>query len=55
MNAEGQLRYTLSAQLGFTQLEDTNPRSLVGKTVIIDPNGIVVTHPNPELVGLFGG
>ncbi|MEO0430432.1 MAG: sensor histidine kinase [Cyanobacteria bacterium J06656_5] len=49
---EGQLRYTLSAQLGFTQLEDTNPRSLVGKTVIIDPNGIVVTHPNPKLVGL---
>ncbi|MEL6231740.1 MAG: sensor histidine kinase [Cyanobacteria bacterium J06627_3] len=49
---DGQLRYTLSAQLGFTQLEDTNPRSLVGKTVIIDPNGIVVTHPNPELVGL---
>ncbi|ESA32842.1 integral membrane sensor signal transduction histidine kinase [Leptolyngbya sp. Heron Island J] len=49
---EGELRYTLSAQLGFTQLEDTNPRSLVGKTVIIDPNGIVVTHPNPELVGL---
>ncbi|MEM7066715.1 MAG: sensor histidine kinase [Cyanobacteria bacterium P01_B01_bin.77] len=48
----GNLRYTLSAQLGFTQLEDTNPRSLVGKTVIIDPNGIVVTHPNPELVGL---
>lgn len=48
----GKLRYTLSAQLGFTQLEDTNPRSLVGKTVIIDPNGIVVTHPNPELVGL---
>ena len=51
-NPEGQLRYTLSAQLGFTQLEDTNPRSLVGKTVIIDPNGIVVTHPNPELIGL---
>ncbi|MEM9264579.1 MAG: sensor histidine kinase [Cyanobacteria bacterium P01_F01_bin.13] len=49
---EGQLRYTLSAQLGFTQLEDTNPRSLVGKTVIIDPNGIVVTHPNPDLVGV---
>ncbi len=49
---EGKLRYTLSAQLGFTQLEDTNPRSLVGKTVIIDPNGIVVTHPNPKLVGL---
>ncbi|NEQ52451.1 MAG: sensor histidine kinase [Leptolyngbya sp. SIO3F4] len=49
---EGKLRYTLSAQLGFTQLEDTNPRSLVGKTVIIDPNGIVVTHPNPELIGL---
>ncbi|MEM9976486.1 MAG: sensor histidine kinase [Cyanobacteria bacterium P01_D01_bin.2] len=51
-DAEGQLRYTLSAQLGFTQLEDTNPRSLVGKTVIIDPNGIVVTHPNTELIGL---
>ncbi|MEM9485223.1 MAG: sensor histidine kinase [Cyanobacteria bacterium P01_F01_bin.116] len=51
-NPDGSLRYTLSAQLGFTQLEDTNPRSLVGKTVIIDPNGIVVTHPNPELVGL---
>ena len=50
--SDGTLRYTLSAQLGFTQLEDTNPRSLVGKTVIIDPNGIVVTHPNPELVGL---
>ncbi|MEO0867044.1 MAG: ATP-binding protein [Cyanobacteria bacterium J06642_11] len=48
---EGELRYTLSAQLGFTQLEDTNPRSLVGKTVIIDPNGIVVTHPNAELIG----
>lgn len=51
-NSEGELRYTLTVQLGFTQLEDTNPRSLVGKTVIIDPNGIVVTHPNSELVGL---
>ncbi|MEM6255590.1 MAG: sensor histidine kinase [Cyanobacteria bacterium P01_D01_bin.156] len=48
---DGTLRYTLSAQLGFTQLEDTNPRSLVGNTVIIDPNGIVVTHPNSELIG----
>ncbi|MEM9905191.1 MAG: sensor histidine kinase [Cyanobacteria bacterium P01_D01_bin.44] len=46
-----QLRYTLTARVGFSQLEDTNPRSLVGNTVVIDSQGTIVVHPDPDLIG----
>lgn len=47
-----QLRYTLVARESFKQLEDTNPRSLVGSTLLVNPNGIVTVHPDPDKVGL---
>ncbi|MEO1400505.1 MAG: sensor histidine kinase [Cyanobacteria bacterium J06635_1] len=46
-----QLRYTLTARVGFSQVEDTNPRSLVGNTVVIDSQGTIVVHPDPEVIG----
>ncbi|MEM8810147.1 MAG: sensor histidine kinase, partial [Cyanobacteria bacterium P01_G01_bin.38] len=46
-----QLRYTLTARVGFSQLEDTNPRSLVGNTVVIDSQGTIVVHPDPDVIG----
>jgi signal transduction histidine kinase len=50
-NAAGNLRYTLAMKAGLSQLEDTNPRSLVGNTVIIDAKGKIVVHPDPQQVG----
>ncbi|MEM9161449.1 MAG: sensor histidine kinase [Cyanobacteria bacterium P01_F01_bin.4] len=46
-----QLRYTLTARVGFSQVEDTNPRSLVGNTVVIDSKGTIVVHPDPNVIG----
>ncbi|MEO0458999.1 MAG: sensor histidine kinase [Cyanobacteria bacterium P01_A01_bin.114] len=46
-----QLRYTLTARIGFSQVEDTNPRSLVGNTVVIDGKGTIVVHPDPDQLG----
>ena len=47
----GKLRYTLSIRAVLVQLENTGPRSLVGDTVIIDQNGVIMTHPDPKQVG----
>ena len=47
----GQLRYTLSIRAVLAQLENTGPRSLVGDTVIIDQDGVILTHPDAEQVG----
>jgi len=49
--ADGTLRYTLSLRAQLPQLENTSARSLVGDTVIIDDNGIVLTHPDPTQIG----
>ena len=48
---DGQLRYTLAMEVGLYQLQDIEAQSLVGETVVIDPNNIIVTHPDPDQVG----
>ncbi|NEP18573.1 MAG: HAMP domain-containing histidine kinase [Leptolyngbya sp. SIO4C1] len=50
-NGDRQLRYTMTLQVRLTQLEDTNPRSLVGNTVIINDLGTLVIHPDSAQVG----
>ncbi|MFK8183420.1 MAG: ATP-binding protein [Phormidesmis sp.] len=48
---DGKLRYTLAMEVCILQLQDTNDQSLVGETVVIDSNDIIVTHPDPSQVG----
>ena len=48
---DNSLRYTLAMEVGLLQLQDTTPQSLVGETVVIDQNQIIVTHPDPTQVG----
>ena len=50
-SSTGQLRYTLSIQAVLKQLESTAPRSLVGDTVIINQNGLILIHPDNQQVG----
>lgn len=50
-NQDGSVRYTLAMEVCLYQLQDTNNLSLVGETVVIDPENIVVTHPDPNQVG----
>ena len=49
--SDGTLRYTLAMEVCILQLQDTNDQSLVGETVVIDSNNIIVTHPDPNQVG----
>ncbi len=46
-----QLRYTLTARVRLFQLQDTNPRSLVGDTVVIGADNRIMIHPEPDQVG----
>lgn len=46
-----QVRYTLAMEVSFSQLQDIVAQSLVGETVVIDPNNIIVTHPDGRQVG----
>lgn len=46
-----QVRYTLAMEVTFSQLQDILAQSLVGETVVIDPNNIIVTHPDGRQVG----
>jgi signal transduction histidine kinase len=48
---EGRLRYTLTVQAGLSQLEDTNPQSLVGDMVVIDGDKQILVHPDPDQLG----
>ncbi len=48
---DGELRYTLAMEVCLFQLQDIGAQSLVGETVVIDPNDIIVTHPDPNQVG----
>ena len=48
---DGSLHYTLAMEVCIFQLQDTSNLSLVGETVVIDPNNVVVTHPDPNQVG----
>ncbi|MEO1591221.1 MAG: sensor histidine kinase [Cyanobacteria bacterium J06632_22] len=50
-NDDQQLRYTLTARVRLFQLQDTNPRSLVGDTVVIDADNRVMVHPDGDQVG----
>ncbi|MBE9076699.1 two-component sensor histidine kinase [Romeria aff. gracilis LEGE 07310] len=50
-NEAGDLRYHLIAQVSLAQREDTDPRSLVGNTVVIDSDGFIITHPDQNQVG----
>lgn len=47
----GELRYTLAMEVRLFQLQDIGAQSLVGETVVIDPDNIIVTHPDPNQVG----
>ncbi|MEM6449540.1 MAG: ATP-binding protein [Cyanobacteria bacterium P01_D01_bin.105] len=51
-DSEGNLRYTLAMEMCILQLQDTDAQSLVGETVVIDSNNTIVTHPDPNQVGL---
>jgi signal transduction histidine kinase len=48
---DGTLRYTIAMEVLIKQLQDIQEQSLVGQTVVIDPNNIIITHPDPNQVG----
>ncbi len=48
---EGELLYTLAMEVHLFQLQDISPQSLVGETVVIDQNQVIVTHPDLTQVG----
>lgn len=48
---DGKLRYTIAMEVSILQLQDIEDQSLVGETVVIDPNNVIITHPNPNQVG----
>lgn len=48
---DNDLRYTLAMEVGLLQLQDVEPQSLVGKTIVIDQNQIIVSHPDPARLG----
>ncbi len=48
---EGQLLYTLAMEVHLFQLQDVTPQSLVGETVVIDQNQVIVIHPDLKQVG----
>ena len=49
--SDGILRYTLAMEVSLSQLQDATPQSLVGDTVVIDQNQVIVTHPDSSQVG----
>ncbi|MEL6352263.1 MAG: ATP-binding protein [Cyanobacteria bacterium J06627_28] len=49
--SDGMLRYTLAMEVSLSQLQDATPQSLVGETVVIDQNQVIVTHPDISQVG----
>ncbi len=48
---DGELRYTIAMEVSILQLQDIEDQSLVGETVVIDPNNVIITHPDPNQVG----
>ncbi|MEL6555545.1 MAG: ATP-binding protein [Cyanobacteria bacterium J06621_11] len=48
---DGTLLYTLAMEVHLFQLQDATPQSLVGETVVIDQNQVIVTHPDRKQVG----
>ncbi|MGD2184033.1 ATP-binding protein [Lusitaniella coriacea] len=50
-DAEGNIRYILAIQSLLVQKEDLRPRSLTGYSVILDPEGTILMHPDLTRVG----
>ncbi|MEL6814470.1 MAG: sensor histidine kinase [Cyanobacteria bacterium J06598_3] len=50
-NETQQVRYTLAMEVTFSQLQDLDIQSFVGETVVIDPNNVIITHPDGRQVG----
>ena len=50
-NTTGQLRYVLSIQSSLFQQGQTKQGSLAGYAVVINQQGTILTHPQPERVG----
>jgi len=48
---ENELIYTLAMEVHLFQLQDATPQSLVGETVVIDQNQVIVTHPEVSQIG----
>lgn len=46
-----QLRYVLKLDSSLPLSSQDQPKSLTGFTVIIDQNGTIIAHPNPDRVG----
>lgn len=47
----GALLYTLAMEVHLFQLQDATHQSLVGETVVIDQNQVIVTHPDRKQIG----
>ena len=47
----GDLIYTLAMEVWLYQLQDTGAQSLVGDTMVIDADDVIVSHPNASQVG----
>ncbi|MEO0645230.1 MAG: AAA family ATPase [Cyanobacteria bacterium J06650_10] len=50
---ENKLLYTLAMEIHLFQFQDATPQSLVGETVVIDQNQVVITHPDQTQVGKY--
>ncbi|MEO1396442.1 MAG: hypothetical protein AAFV90_26410 [Cyanobacteria bacterium J06634_5] len=48
---EGKVRYTLAIEVVVFQLQDIAVQSLVGETVVIDPDNFIITHPDAQQIG----
>jgi signal transduction histidine kinase len=48
---DGKLLYTIAMEVLIKQLQDIDDQSLVGETVVIDPNNIIITHPDAAQLG----
>lgn len=46
-----ELLYTLAMEVLLFQLQDKGSQSLVGETVVVDQDQVIVTHPDPAQVG----
>jgi signal transduction histidine kinase len=47
----GQLRYALSMQSALHRQETSSRGSLLGETMVIDQNGTILVHRNPDRIG----
>ncbi|MEO0770475.1 MAG: ATP-binding protein [Cyanobacteria bacterium J06649_4] len=50
-DSDGELSYTLAMEVCLFQLQDAASQSLVGETVVIDQNQVIVTHPDSQQIG----